>query len=503
MIITRLFWLSLWIGCALHSAAAEFDPAALATRVRQYIEAPRFARSLWGIQVVSLETGRVWVDSNANKLMKPASNAKLFTAGLALDRLGPDYRFTTTIFYEGKLSSGGTLRGNLIVYGRGDPSLAARFNEDRPQASLDPLVRAIKDAGLRRIDGDLVGDESYFRGPSLGRGWTWDDLQYSYGAAVSALTADDNVVDLDVQPGPGVGAAASVGAQPASSDLIISNQVITVETGGKPHLEVSRALGARVVYVFGQIPLQSDPLRESVTVQDPARSLLLELRAAMAKAEIKVRGNIRTLDWRDRETRPVEVEHWTELAQVKGRSLSEILPHMLKPSQNLYAQLLWLTVGAERQHKDATLALLTTEEASMSEMSKFAREVGVTEEELFLEDGAGLSRGALVTPQAIVSLLRYMDKHRCAELFKASLPVAGQDGTLRGRFLGTPAQGRVRAKTGSLRFVHTLSGYATAANGERLAFSIMLNNQPSAPDRSPREDVDAIAVMLCAPEGGG
>src|SRR5438552_7770569 len=207
--------------------------AELQTRINDHVGQPRFASALWGVKIVSLDSGKALFEHNARKLLKPASNAKLFSGALALDRLGPDYRIETSCCAAGKPDGQGTLHSDLIIYGRGDPSFAARFNGGDSGKSLDPLVTALVAAGIKRIEGDLVGDESFFRGPPFGSSWTWDDLQNYYGAEVSALSQEDNVVDLVFNSGPKIGEPCLIVARPDTPFLNFINRTKTGDKGSK------------------------------------------------------------------------------------------------------------------------------------------------------------------------------------------------------------------------------------------------------------------------------
>jgi D-alanyl-D-alanine carboxypeptidase/D-alanyl-D-alanine-endopeptidase (penicillin-binding protein 4) len=481
----------------LAAAAAPTDTlASLQERLHGHLSQPRFAAAVWGLKVVSLDSGRTIFEHNAGKLLKPASNAKLYTGALALDRLGPDYRIQTSLYSNARPNRMGTLAGDLIIYGRGDPSWAARFHDGDYTKGLDPLVQAVVDAGVKRIKGDLIGDESFFRGPPLGSGWMWDDLQFYYGAEVSALTVQDNVVDLVFKPGARVGEPCQVVATPATRYLTFINRTETVSAGGARALaDPYRPLGQNVVYLSGTWPLDATNRTDAVSVHDPARWFVTLFREALGGRGIAVSGQLRTLNWLDRQTSSVPESKRVELGSVGSCPLSEIVTRMMKPSQNLYAQLLLLQVGARRQTTEASRQ--TTEEAGLEEMNQFLGEAGVRKGDVFLEEGSGLSRGALVTPNATVALLQFMYRHRHAAVFRDALPVAGVDGTLKQRLKQAVTAGKVRAKTGYIGFVHTISGYATTAAGEQVAFSIMLNNYRSAPGQpSGRDDVDALVVML-------
>jgi D-alanyl-D-alanine carboxypeptidase/D-alanyl-D-alanine-endopeptidase (penicillin-binding protein 4) len=470
--------------------------AAISNRIAQ----PRFAAATWGVKVVSLDTGRTLFEHNAGTLLKPASNAKLFTAALALDRLGPDYRIKTSLYARAKPTRGGTLWSDLVVYGRGDPSFAARFHGGDYGRSLQPLIEAVARTGLRHVRGDLVGDESYFRGPPLGSGWMWDDLQHYYGAEVSALTVEDNVADLVFLPGARVGDPCRILTLPQTRYVAFSNRTVTAAAGHPRRIELHRPMWENVLYAFGQLPLGDPGYTNAVAVHDPARWSVTLLRDALARRGIRVSGTVRTRDWRAQEAQPRDYAGWTELAAVPSPPLTNLLAQMLKPSQNLYAQLLLLQVGAQAApslpHRSRT-----TEDVAVTELHRFLREVGLARGEYYLEEGSGLSREALVTPNAIIRLLQFMDTHRHGPAFKAALPVAGVDGTLRRRLRHAAVAGQVRAKTGTLRSVVTLSGYLHTAAKERLAFCLLLNNYlgdggPLDAQTTGRQEVDALVLLL-------
>jgi serine-type D-Ala-D-Ala carboxypeptidase/endopeptidase (penicillin-binding protein 4) len=475
--------------------AAPETLAALQTRLSNHINQPRFAAAAWGIKIVSLETGKTLFEHNAGKLLKPASNAKLFTAALALDRLGPTFRIKTSLYARQRPNAAGLLNGDLIVYGRGDPSLSTRFDDGDFTPPITPLLEALVKAGVKRIQGDLIGDESFFRGPRMGSGWTWDDLQYDYGAEVSALSIQDNVVGLTFHPGQRVGDPCRITAKPATAYLVFSNRTETVAADGKQRIEIYRPLGQNIVHVYGQLSLNDRPDTGTVTVHNPALWLVTILSEAMAQHGIGLSGRLRTIDWRERELSPIDYSSWAELGVVESHPVEELVRQMMKSSQNLYAQLLLLQVAT--RYRSANPSTQTSEEAGLAELKKFLREAGVSPAEVLLEEGSGLSRGGLVTPNAIVRLLQFMNRHRYAEPFREALPVAGIDGTLRNRLKQPIVAGKVRAKTGTLMYVNTLSGYVSTAAGQPLAFSILLNNYSNAEGKIPtREEIDAIVLML-------
>ncbi len=514
-----------WAGCVLSLAlraevgeatARPEDLGSLQARLAEQIARPSLSAASLGVKIISLETGQTWFEHQANKLLKPASNAKLYSGALALDRLGPDFRIRTSLFAATRPDEMGTLHGDLIIYGRGDPSWAARFNNGDSAKSLDPVVDAVAVAGLKRIEGNLIADESFFRGPPFGSSWNWDDLQYYYGAEVSALTVEDNVVDLVLRPGPSVGSPCAIQTRPETTFLNFINQTTT---GGKEtvrRIDLDRPIAEGRVFVTGQLPIGGSNWTDAVSVPRPAAWFGTRLKEALARRGVAVTGGVQTIGWRERETNRLAEARLVEIGIVESRPLREILSRTLKPSQNLYAQLLLLQVGAwsagasHRASKPAndnaspprgpaspggsTIAR-TTEELGLAEMARWLQEAGIDPREVRLDEGSGLSRSCLVTPNATVTLLGFMSRHREAEIFRESLPVAGVDGSLRNRMKQTKASGNLRAKTGSLRYVDALSGYVTTAGGERLAFSIMLNNYANSRP-SGREIIDGLAVLL-------
>ena len=487
VLVTALFLL-----CFLTAHAGETNGlAALQERLSNHMTQARFAAAMLGIEVGSLENGKTYFEHNARKLLKPASNNKLYTGALALDRLGSEFRIKTSLLAAARPDVEGVLRGDLIVYGRGDPSFSSRFRDGSYDDLLGPLADKLVAAGVKRIEGDLVGDESFFSGPPIGATWTWDDLQTYYGAEVSALTVQDNVVDLVFRPGR-VGAPVRMTTLPAVTPLIFSNRTETVAARTNAGINLYRPIGENVVYVSGRLGTNGSSVPDSVAVHQPARWFLTLLREAMNKRGVKVGGDLRVVNWLDRQVMPLDLKSMLELGSVESPPLGEIVQRMMKPSQNLYAQLLLLQVGRRAETKRN--ASTNTEDAGLLELQKFLAEAGVRKGEALIEEGSGLSRGALVTPHATATLLRYMDKHRYSGIFRDSLPIAGVDGTLKNRFKNSAAVGNLRAKTGTLRHVNTLSGYVTNRSGERLVFSIMLNNYSAV--GGGRAEVDALGETL-------
>ena len=455
-------------------------------RIAEHVSQEKFAAAMWGIKVVSLESGKTIFETNAQKLLKPASNAKVFSGALALDVLGPDYKIKTSLLAKSGPDAAGRLKGDLIVYGRGDPTFAARFQDNSYTNLLERMVEAFKKAGIKSVEGDLVGDETFFSGPPYGANWTWDDLQYYYGAQVSSLSLQDNVIDLSVKPAS-VGQPCEITWQPATSYLEMVNRMRTTETNVRPSINVTRMLGERRAFITGTLPRNGRVTSDAVTVPDPALWFITTLKEELEKEGIKIGGKLRTRSWP--EHAKLDVSDYKEVGFAESLPVSEIVAKMLKPSQNLYAQLLLLQVGAQSKTRAAF-----TENAGLIELRAFAKRAGIDPNEVLLDEGSGLSRSSLLTANALVRLHQYMATHPQGTIYRQALPSPGE-GTLRTRFRDLSG-GRLWAKTGTIAYVNTLSGYLLTAANERLAFAILLNAYDNDSNVSSRDEIDVIVGIL-------
>jgi D-alanyl-D-alanine carboxypeptidase/D-alanyl-D-alanine-endopeptidase (penicillin-binding protein 4) len=474
--------------------------AELQARLSEILRRPQLESATIGIKVASLETGRVLFEQNANKLLSPASNMKLYTVAAGLDRLSPDYHFVTSVYAAAKPDASGNVPGDLTIYGRGDPSIAARFNGDYFKG-IDDLAGRIAAAGVKRVAGDLVGDESYFSGPAYGSGWQWEDLQWGFGAEVSALSVNDNLVNLSLSPGRQVGAPAVVSTDPPDPLLTINNRLTTAARGTRRNLLVHRGLDSDVVEIQGSLALDDAGFSGRLGVARPALLFIYLLRSSLAKKGVIVSGKTRTIA-------PAlsvvganagAASGLVELTNLQSPPFSVIAAQTLKPSQNLYAELILRTLGrvVPSSSPNSPDVARTSESNGVEVVRAFLREAGVDASALSLSDGSGLSRDDMVTAEATLQLLTYMRRHRYANAFREALPIAGVDGTIRNRMKGTPAQNNLRAKTGELRSASSLSGFVSTAAGEELVFSIMVNNYPDGVN-PPSVCIDPIAVLLAS-----
>jgi D-alanyl-D-alanine carboxypeptidase/D-alanyl-D-alanine-endopeptidase (penicillin-binding protein 4) len=480
-------------------AAAPKTVAELQTRISQILAKPELAPAMIGVKVSSLDSGRVLFESNADKLLRPASSMKIYTVATALDRLTPDYRFITSVYAPARPDAAGTIRGDLRIYGRGDPSIAARFNNGDYFKTIDDLAARIVAVGVKRVEGDLVGDETYFTGPKYGSGWEWEDLTWHYGAEVTPLTVNDNALDLFIKPGATVGQAAVITTGPPDPLLTVVNRVTTSAKGVRRDISIHRGLNENTITITGTIPLDDRGYTGGIGISHPALLFIYLLRNSLATKGVVITGKSRTTGEvvlpSGLSLSPLAQE---EIATLQSPAFSVIASQTLKPSQNLYAELILRTLGKLPPVPTATpIPNATSEELGLEAVKTFLKTVGIRPESLVLDDASGLSRNDMITPNASVQLLTFMSKHRYAGVFRDALPIAGVDGTLRNRFKSTPAENNLRAKTGSLSSAASLSGYVTTAAGEKLAFSIMVNNYPH--DVDPRAAcIDPIALLLAS-----
>jgi D-alanyl-D-alanine carboxypeptidase/D-alanyl-D-alanine-endopeptidase (penicillin-binding protein 4) len=488
----------------------------LPDRIAAILAAPDLARGFWGVEVVSLSSGEVLYSQNADKLFTPASNTKLFTTAAALALIGPDYKFRTTVETTGTLDRYGRLNGDLILVGRGDPNLSGReipYNlktqrNDDPIQALESLADALVQKGVKFIDGDIVADDSYFAFERYAEGWSQDDLMWSDGAPVSALTVNDNVVFVNIQPADRPGEKAFVSVKPFAGYYRLDNRIITTPAGTPRKLALNREPGSTVVTLWGNVPLDDPGTNEALAIDDPAEFAAGLFRELLEKRGIVVYGKQRTHHTElaalstfsvtvtapshgggETVARPLKIDQPLTLAAYESKPLLEDVRIINKVSQNLHAEILLRLLG--REHGTAG-----TIEAGLEVLKGFLAQAGIATDQYAFYDGSGLSRENLVTPHAIVQLLRYSSVQPWGADYKSTLPIAGLDGTLSER-LNTPPhpQNRIAAKTGSLNGVKALSGYATTNSGQSIAFSILSNNF-NLPSKRVTDTIDELVQAI-------
>ena len=468
-------------------------PTALAQRLDNTIDESDLGAARWGVSVISMTDGAAVYQRNADKLFTPASNMKIYTTGVALDLLGADYRWRTSV-YGAQPDANGRVPGDLILYGRGAPDLLAS-SKDENRGSLAKLADDLYARGVRSVSGNLVGDESYFRGDPLGDGWQWTDLQWYFAAEASALSINGNEVDINFVPG--AKASESIVRTTDSEDYVtVQNRMAAAAGDGRSTVGVHRGLSDNNIEVWGEFAPGSKGFGARLSVYKPALWAAKLFAKTLKARGIAVGGQTLSHDSRVPPSQRFDPAHATELAFVQSEPLSVIAKKTNKESINLYAELILRTLGRERGEMAALPQAIGRErgddEAGLAVIRVWLARAGISTTRLALHDGSGLSRLDLVTPETSARLLFALSKTNSGQIFKESLPIAGRDGTLAGR-LKTEVD-RVSAKTGSLTYDNSLSGYLTTSQGKLLAFSIMCNDQTGRADST--RLIDQIVTLL-------
>ncbi len=476
--------LARWIVfLAVSAPAAPVVP--LAEQISEILGGEAANRAFWGIKIVELEGGQTLYHHNADKLFVLASNAKLFSTALGLVKLGPQHAYTTTIVLNDPLPEDGAIPGDLILLGGGDPNLSSRVIPYDPDKAFEKnllrpitdLAQQVFDAGVRRIEGNVVGDDTRYVWQRHPPGWSMQDGYWAYGAPISALSFNDNMVKLRILPGTKPRRLARVDVTPKVEYFSLDNRARTAPTRTVARgLGFDRLPGSRKLQLWGNISIRSRGRVLSVAVDDPALFAAFALHGELKRLGITIDGSPVARHAHPREFPSLKrlpnrepPEYATKLAAIESAPLAHTLPIINKDSQNLHAEMLLCEVGYQRRGVGSF-------DAGLAELKSFLVEAGLRPPESKLQDASGLSRRNLVTPGATTQLLTYMWNTASREHFVSSLPVSGEDGTLDWRFARTSAKGRIRAKTGSLAHVTAISGYATTLDNRNLAFSILVNN---------------------------
>jgi D-alanyl-D-alanine carboxypeptidase/D-alanyl-D-alanine-endopeptidase (penicillin-binding protein 4) len=435
---------------------------------------PTLARASWAVEVRSLDRQDTLYAWNARKLMMPASNMKVVTVAVAAERLGWDYRFETTLLAAGPVVNG-TLQGDLVVRGTGDPTIGSEAEDS--STTFETWAELLQSVGIRRIDGRILGDDNVFDDEGIGAGWAWDYLAEGYAAPVGALAYKSDATTLSVAPGPRLGGPVSAAIESDAAGLTLVNHATTGLDSESDTLTLRRVPGSSDLRLDGRIPQSSKTRLMMISVDNPTEYFVRALRSVLVKKGIAVTGA--ALDM-DALPSPIDSKTLTPLVVHDSPPLADIATVVMKISHNMYADTLFKTMGGG------------TGTATADEGRKVAAEVlrdwGIEAESYVMYDGSGLSRYNYVCADLLVRILRRMHGDpRHAGAFIRTLPVGAVDGSLARRYVNRPAAGRVRAKTGSISNVRSLSGYVDAAGGETLAFAILANHFTA-----PQSEIDAV-----------
>jgi D-alanyl-D-alanine carboxypeptidase/D-alanyl-D-alanine-endopeptidase (penicillin-binding protein 4) len=490
----RSRWLVLGLALALAAPtrlAAQSRPTGPLTRqIVELFRGRRWRRATWGALVVSLTRGDTLFSYHADRLFLPASNAKLFTTAAALHYLGTDFRFYTILFASGPVRHD-TLQGNLVLYGTGDPT----FGLDT--AALAPFADSVVHAGIRTVRGDLVGDASFLGSDLTGPGWSPDNLDQAYAAPPSALGAAANRIRITVEPGDTAGAPALVTVDPPTDYYTIEDAVVTGGARSRTRIRVDRGPPHGVVALSGVISPRRWSWTTDIVIDQPASFAASLLRQVLAGRGVAVTGATREVTADPPGRASLLLAHAVggggtpfagAIAVRTSPALGDLVGEINHLSDNLSAELVFRTVGRAAGGAGSF-------ESGAAAVARFlARDVGIAPSSVRISDGSGLSLEDEASPRALVRLLAYERRApgQEREAFWRSLPRAGDE--LGGRMAGTAAEGRLRAKTGTLRDVSALTGFVTTGTGEELAFAIIVNNMTAI--QTARRAQDRMGVVL-------
>jgi D-alanyl-D-alanine carboxypeptidase/D-alanyl-D-alanine-endopeptidase (penicillin-binding protein 4) len=460
---------------------------ALRRSIDSVVNAAEFANGHWGVLAVTTR-GDTLYSHNAGKLFMPASNQKILTSAVALAQLGPDYRYRTSFVAHGPIE-GGVLQGDLGIVGRGDPSVSDHMRGDAMLPLLE-IADTLAARGIQRVRGKLLAEGNAFPDAVLGFGWSWSDLEEEYSAATDELLFNEGFTNVIVRAGARAGDSVRVETRPTRSWPMVRVSAVTVAPvvmpadttlprPPRPALEIRKDTLSGDVLVSGTI-VAGDSATLVVTHRDPAAAYVAAFREALA---------IRGITISDEAIPSATAD---TIVTLTSPPLREILPPFMKPSQNQIGEMLFKTLGLERDSMKVGTAA-----AGRRVVEKQLLAWGAVPSGFVVRDGSGLSRYDYISPETIIHVLDAMRGDTAFAVFYAAMPIAGVDGTIRGRMRGTPAAANVRAKTGSVAQARSLSGYVVALSGDTVTFSILANNW-NVPAGRVTAAADSIAARLAS-----
>ncbi len=471
-------------------------------RLTTLLDAAPFDRATWGVFVQD-DRGRVLYQRNADRYRVPASNTKLVVTATATVLLPSDYRVRTSLYTNGRLQDG-VLHGDLVLYGRGDPTWSERCYSvdtlapgacDSAFTVVDRLADSVRARGIRRITGKVVGDGSFFERTLVHPAWNAFDLNWWYAAPVSGLGFHDNSVDFHIAPGAAADQPPGITWSPDIGLFTFENRARTVPADSSTTIGDnffrSPGVGTWDIWAEGTVALGRKPWIESFAVPDPNLYAARALATALLRKGVSVEGGTAgtTDSLAYRAVRCCASPPLPPLAEYLGRPLGDVLFPILNSSQNWFAEMLLKILGREFRGEGSWEAGLDVERRFLIDSVK------IDSTAFSLEDGSGLAAGNLIAPRALVQLLAYMRRHPKGAPFLAALPHSAQPGSLLKRFVGTPLEGHVTAKTGSIDRVNSLSGFLDRPDGRTYIFSVQANAH-SVPYQQMLARIDSVVVEI-------
>lgn len=440
----------------------------------------------WGVKIQYANTGELIYERNPTKLFMPASNMKMYTTAAALCLLSPQYRYRTDFVTSGSVDENGILRADLIIRGSGDPSWSWRFYDGNYDSVMVCFVDSLLSRGIKGIDGDIIGDDNVFDDDPLGYGWSWDDETYYYAAQLSGLSYSENYIDYILVPDSlNPGNPVIINPHPNTSYMNLRNDLITVSSDSSTDWDYGRQRETNNGWFEGEYRMESGEVEKTITIHNPTLYTSHVLRERLEENGVTVTGTPRDADDL---AKPPDYSETQNIFSYYSHPMSDIIAKVNRPSQNFIAESLQKTLGHEFGEEGSS------REGRKVQMALYDS-LGMNTKNLQLRDGSGLSRHNLVSPNTSTSLLQMMWDHKYRSYYIESFPLSGVTGTIRKRTLGSSAEGNVRAKTGYIGYVRSLSGYTWTRSGEPLIFSIMVNHY-TIPTSQVNKLQDRIVAVL-------
>jgi D-alanyl-D-alanine carboxypeptidase/D-alanyl-D-alanine-endopeptidase (penicillin-binding protein 4) len=443
--------------------------------------------AFWGALIKKQGSPEPFLAINDNKSLMPASNMKLYSTASSLVFLGKNFRYETPIYHTGYLDENGTLHGDVVIVGSGDPSISGRYREGiQTEQILEEWAQAFQNKEIKSIEGNIIGDDDYFDDEEVEGSWQYDNLSYWYTAPSSALSINDNLYQFYMHPGKSAGEKAEIEPQLGTGYIQIQNDAITTGSKARTNVDFRREAEGNRLRVWGEIPLGASRERIRGCVFNATLFSAFLVKEALELKGISVKGKAMDIDDLKTEEKESLRKNISLIHTHVSPPLSEILGMVNKPSQNYYADMLLKTIGKRFRGRGS----FRSGEEVVKDFLKLAGAPDI--ENFIMADGSGLSRRNLVQPRHTVALLEFMARQPDFKEFYDSLAIAGMDGTIRSRMTNPPLKGNVHAKTGFIGNVRALSGYVDDLSGQRWRFCIMCNHFTCSVSR-----IDALIDQVC------
>ncbi len=436
----------------------------LEKRVEKILKHQHLKKATISVRIVTAKDNRVLFSHNTYTPLKPASNMKLLTTAAALLYLGGGFEFETGIYISHKVSKG-KLPGNIIIKAGGDPNISGRFYNDNITAVPEMWADKVAEAGIKSVEGDIVVDDTMFDREYINTAWPQDQLSNWYCAQISALSFNDNCIDVTVKPQANIGKPAIVATNPETGYVKIVNSCKVTGKKSKHAISIFRKIGTNIVHVKGKCWKNAKSGSSWVTIDNPSLYLATVFKELLEKRGIEVTGAARFAADDD-------IKRLKKAKKITSTTstIEQTINVTNKRSQNFYAEQLLKTLGYKTKGKGSF-------KSGLAAISDMLADLGYEPGKYIISDGSGLSKKNRLTTRIFTDLLCFMSKSRNNKMFIDSLPKSGeQQGSLRKRMKQAPYKSRIKAKTGYILGASGLSGYAEPPNGELIAFSILVND---------------------------